>query len=799
MIKNIPFIRNMAVFEDFKWNACVVDEMGRPQSFKQINVLYGQNYSGKTTLSRIVRALETGSVSKKYGAPEFGLALQDGTMITQTSLPLGSRVVRVFNEDFVRENLRCIYNPDDSIEPFVITVGTDNQGIEQQIESLGLIIGSNEPEFETGLHAEYEVARRKHTTAKGELRKAEQSLEKKLTTKAIDRQVGIKYNSGKYGDINYTKSKLERDIDAILSNTYKPLDAHTKAGLEALLLEQPKQVIQESKPLGFLMSFLVEKTKTLVERRITVSDKIEELIRDVALNRWVKEGCELHKGKRTVCALCGSVIKDERWDQLLRHFDEESEQLEEDITLLIADIRSHQESIKGACTVDRDRFYLKFYSEIDSLKMELSAVSSKYNAQLDLLIRQLETRLEVLTSPLEFADPHDYSNEIQTVMEKYQTLRKSSNEYTTQLTREQEEARNMLRLQEVADFVSLIGYCDAKEEIQRLKDVAGKTQQDEAAIFSELQRKKSLKQELLDRLSDESKGAEKVNHYLRSFFGNDYISLEPVKANENQNKQVRFEIVRDGKKAYHLSEGECSLVALCYFIAKLDDAVTKGKNPIIWIDDPISSLDSNHVFFVYSLIKSEIVDTGAFSQLFISTHSLEFLKYLTSLNRKPGGFQKGYFFICREGTSSSLKVLPNYLKEFATEYNYLFQKVYECSINGTADDTNYLTYYNFANNARKFLELHLFFKYPDNTDYDEKMEKFFGENAIPAILMNRMSNEYSHLKQLERAALPVNVPEIHLAAKTIVDKLIENDEEQYKALMTSIGMTEDILQSAVTK
>lgn len=97
---------------------------------------------------------------------------------------------------------------------------------------------------------------------------------------------------------------------------------------------------------------------------------------------------------------------------------------------------------------------------------------------------------------------------------------------------------------------------------------------------------------------------------------------------------ICFEIIRDGRKAYHLSEGECRLLAFCYFLAKLDDIDTKGTKPILWIDDPISSLDSNHIFFIYSLILEEVVTKNKFEQLFISTHSLDFLKYLKRLSGK---------------------------------------------------------------------------------------------------------------------------------------------------------------------
>ena len=98
------------------------------------------------------------------------------------------------------------------------------------------------------------------------------------------------------------------------------------------------------------------------------------------------------------------------------------------------------------------------------------------------------------------------------------------------------------------------------------------------------------------------KGAERANSLLNNFFGHDGIKLE---ARDGADKAtVKFEITRNGKAAYNLSEGECSLVAFCYFIAKLEDPESKGKELIIYIDDPISSLDGNHIFFLFSLIKA---------------------------------------------------------------------------------------------------------------------------------------------------------------------------------------------------
>jgi wobble nucleotide-excising tRNase len=69
---------------------------------------------------------------------------------------------------------------------------------------------------------------------------------------------------------------------------------------------------------------------------------------------------------------------------------------------------------------------------------------------------------------------------------------------------------------------------------------------------------------------------------------------------------MKFKISRDKVDAKNLSEGECSLISFCYFIARMEDELKDEINKgslVIYIDDPISSLDSNHIFFMFSLIE----------------------------------------------------------------------------------------------------------------------------------------------------------------------------------------------------
>lgn len=213
------------------------------------------------------------------------------------------------------------------------------------------------------------------------------------------------------------------------------------------------------------------------------------------------------------------------------------------------------------------------------------------------------------------------------------------------------------------------------------------------------------------------------------------------------------------------------------------------------IKNHLSSLDGNHIFFVYSLLNTEIVSSGKFEQLFVSTHSLDFLKYLKRLNgkflnhnNKMQDYGKEFFVVFRRDKRSTISLMPKYLKEYVTEFNYLFHQIYKCASIEVVDDTNYTTFYNFGNNSRKFFEIYLYYKYPDKGMNAETLRLFFGNEKIPAVLTDRINNEYSHLCGVfERGSTPVEVPEMKTAAQQIINRL-KVDNDQYNSLLQSIGV-----------
>lgn len=799
-IEKIESIKDMATFKNFLWSAAVRDQGNNIATFNKLNIIYGRNYSGKTTLSRIIRSLEVGSISDKYIKPSFMVKFKNSPDASSANLTAHGRTIRVFNEDFVRENLKFIVDDTEDINSFAI-LGEDNSKIENEIKELELALGSAEDAG--SLIGQLHKAKLEHSKVVEDLNNKERDLESKLKDKSNKADTGLKHNK-LYGDANYNINRIKADMRLVNSENYSPISQDQAESYRKLLTEVVKDTIPEFPGFNLKYAGISNTAKEILEREIKASSPLQELMSDAALDLWVRTGRDLHRGIKDNCSFCGGVLPHDLWDKLDKHFNQESEKLRGNIDELLSSIERERARVPSLIKVKRSDFYANFHEELDQVEADFEAAVLEYDKALAIIEDLLGRRKADIYTPVEFCNEYTDSN-LASIHTLYESLRVRSNSFSASLDEEQRNARTALRLNDVYIFSNDIKYseeCAAIEQMQALLTTA--ISEKSQAIEKKEQVDSKIKI-LKAQLKDESKGAKKVNEYLNDFFGHDSLSLEAVEKDDDEFASHRFEVRRKGERAYHLSEGECSLIAFCYFIAKLDDYETRGSEPIIWIDDPICSLDSNHIFFIYSLISSEVVapeqyldgeelkSRERYSQLFISTHNLDFLKYL---KRLPGAANKKvsqYFLINRQGEQSEIRLMPAYLKEYVTEFNYLFSQIQICASIKHVDDTNYTSFYNFGNNARKFFEIYLYYKYPNFGTTDEKLEKFFGENNLPAILTNRINNEYSHLAGVfERGASPTEVPEMQKAAIAILERIKLKDPEQYTALMESVGATEEV-------
>ncbi|WP_163410704.1 AAA family ATPase [Flavobacterium ajazii] len=786
MIQKIS-INNFGLFKNYSWET----NIGSSETFRLVNIIYGRNYSGKTTLSRIFKSIEDGRVHENFSNSNFSITVNGGTVITQNNLEsFGTdKKVRVYNTDFVNDNLSWLHNIDGSIKPFTI-LGAKNVELDRKINELEATLGNTEDN--TGLFGELIEATKNFENSRLALETKQMDLDGKLRTKAQN----IKNNASLYNYPTYQINTIKGDISTLKDTSILSDDETDKKKL--LLKEDSKGNINKINTIKIDFENLYDKTNSLLSREIKISEPIADLLNDSLLQEWVRLGIERHKNKREKCGFCGNPLPQNIWEKIDAHFSKESEDLRKEIEQLVRELDELSITVSNYISIQKDDFYATLGIDFQSISSDWASETKTFKKYIDELINALKGRIKDIFKINTLPVIESNTNQLNQILENLNALVDIHNEKTNSLSTDQKKARADLRISEIGKYIKDIDYTKYVEDLKTLKenyDILDGIKKIKGKAIRDIQEEKRI---LEAQAKDESKGAELVNQHLSHFFGHDELKLIA----EGDSPNIKFKITREGSDAKNLSEGESSLISFCYFIAKMEDEMKDDaniNNLIIYIDDPISSLDSNHIFFMYSLIESIIAKPKKYGQLFISTHNLDFLKYLKKITfpekyqpipteKKISSLQ--HFIIERKGKSNTqLNLAPNYLKNYITEFNYLFDQIYKCSTADTETIAHNFQY-NFGNNMRKFLEAYLFYKYPSHMlTLDQRIDKFFEGEQISINLVNRVVNEYSHLgEHFERSLEPIDVDAIVKIARAVLHRIKNTDRDQYDALIESITL-----------
>jgi AAA domain len=129
--------------------------------------------------------------------------------------------------------------------------------------------------------------------------------------------------------------------------------------------------------------------------------------------------------------------------------------------------------------------------------------------------------------------------------------------------------------------------------------------------------------------------------------------------------------------------------------------------------------------------------------------------------------------------------LPKYFANNKTEFIFLFEKIWKCA--NCSGDEAYDQLADYGPNARKFLEIYLSYKFPGDLKYPDRLKRFFGEDHIDATLIERLHHEMTHMEgRIERALVPLDVPEMQQCARFILRTIEKKDREQYECFVEAI-------------
>ena len=735
-IERVRQLRGCGVFRDFAWPSDLPE-------FGRYNLIYGWNGTGKTTLSRLFRDLELRR-SPKEGEATLRI---DGNDVRGESFPQSDVQARVFNRDFINENVFPVGR--DEMPP-ILVLGAENVKKQKEVNSL----------------------MRRHTEARsnaGTARSAEESALAGIDRFCIDRAKVIKdtlRSSGQNAYNNYNKSNFQSNahemVDAGESTSHRLTDAEREK-LHAQRQAMPKPKVKEVTFTFPDFSKIVDCLSDLLETTV-VSAVIESLKDDRALADWTRQGLVLHRERGAeLCQFCEQPPPEDRIAKLENHFNDQYERFIQRIDQEIAQQKAASEG---------------------SARLRLPAVAELYGD----LGPDLQGRKADLKEALRLA--HDFAEAaVQTLEEKRS---RAFERVDLRLKAPSVDASAIARLNQVIqkhneacdDFTNRVSLAREQlaadmiaaelEEFNSHKDTVHRARVDAEEKAQEARRLESEIAKLEKEIVEHRQPAEELNEDLRKYLGHKELYLEV--------KENGYTMTRGGVPAESLSEGETTAIALLYFLKSLNDRRFTVENSVIVLDDPVSSLDANALFLAFGFIRERTDRAG---QLFVLTHNFSFFRQVRNWFQHLKG-QARFFMLdsklLDDARNSTIQRLDPLLEQYESEYQYLFARVHHASTESESAglEHNYV----LPNMARRMLETFLAFRFPQKSGHLWQKIKEIQFDEAKKFRILRFLNSHSH-------SIAVGEPEHDMTAlaegpavlKDLLEMMESLDNAHYSAML----------------
>lgn len=548
-------------------------------------------------------------------------------------------------------------------------------------------------------------------------------------------------------------------------------------------INKPQKIDLVSFDKNFNFTLFLENTKKLLSKVVSVSNILDEYKDSPDKINWIKHGVDIHGDNPEKCVFCGNGIDGELIKNLKLAFSDELSSLENELVLQNNRIKSEIQKLDAIPNINKEDYFKDSVSDIQNINKEIENNINNRKRVLEILESKISEKQRDIFSKIEINDLNwiDFSEIQVEINSLYDGTIKQIEQFEDRKTKSIDFLRRYYIVKEfpVSEFTKL------SQEVDQLEEYINENSKEQKKLKEEKEKFEQDIIELEGSLKSESEAAKRINMILQNSLAHSEMSLKSVDDEEG----IYFEVSRNEERAYNLSEGEKSLIAFAYYITRLESLSTEEKSKtILFIDDPVSSLDENNIFYIYNLIFC-LLEKKEFLQYFLSTHNLDFLKYTNRFSNK-----KDYYLIekIKEAenipSKSYIKKLPTHLSNKVTEFVFLFEQIYRVATEDEHEN-NFSVFYNFPNNGRKFIETLLYFKYPDyKTKNDDKIINYFGDENAP--FMQRINNEYSHGEdRFDRTRNPINTCEFKHDARIILGALHRNDPEQFKSFLNNSNLT----------
>ncbi|MDV6341805.1 AAA family ATPase [Nitrosomonas sp. Is24] len=652
----------------------------------KFNFFFGSNGTGKTTISRVI--------ADEMKFPTCNVTWKAGTKLQ----PL------VYNHDFVEANF--------------------NQSVE-----LKGVFTLDEKQFDT-------LA--KISVAKGEL----DALATKIENLTQGLQ-GADGNGGKKGELATLEAgfkdkcwaqKQKHDarlqggfkgyrssLEKFKSKVLQEYASNTSILLTLAELEKKAESVfgaipttEASIPVIDITKLLAHESDPILKKRVIGKEDVDiaAMIKRLGNSDWVREGRGFYDVNDGACPFCQQETTDAFAQSLSEYFDEtfvkDSKAIDDLTTNYVTEAVRIQQQLAGIIALPSK------FLDVEKLKAEKELLDAK----ITLNNQRLAGKKKEASQVIELESLSGICTTIEGLIDAANTQIAAHNIMISNLETEQTTLTAQIWkfvLEELK--TDLAAFKKAKDGLE--KAITAMTTEITTAT-TDKEKKASEIRELEKQTTSVQPTIDGINILLSSF---GFQGFKLAKATGG----TSYKLVRsDGSDAKAtLSEGEKTFVTFLYFYHRLkgsESEVGMSTDRIVVFDDPVSSLDSDILFIVSSLIKGLFDEvragTGHIKQIFVLTHNVYFHKEVTYSPKQKGVSPKErtYWIVRKPGLVSKLDKHPT--NPIKTSYELLWAEVRKPERSNLA----------IQNTLRRILEN--YFKILGGIEFDQLCAMFEGKERI---------------------------------------------------------------------
>ena len=612
-------------------------------NLKKINFVYGANGSGKTT------------VTKYLNDPEHNL-FTDCSITWKNNLPIKALV---YNKDFKEKN----FNKSNIDGIFTLGQATQEEikEIEKKQHSL--------KDIKANL-----LQKLDNLESKSKLLNREQEIFKeKVWTdifKEFDDDFNPAFNGFKRKELFV--GRLLRE----LANNNSPLQLYNDLLEKAQIIFNETPINSQKLP-DFDASRLLEIQNDLIWHKKIVGKAdidIASLIIKLNINDWVNEGRK-YVNEDDICPFCQKhTITETFRADLEKYFDEtfiddtESVNMKATEYIRILENIINQLSDIESCEAQNIKTKLDISSFSAYLKTLISMFSN--NRQL------LNNKIKEPSSVIKLVSVKEQLDDIKKIVED---ANKEIDKHNT-LVSNYDREYNLL-VESIWKFLVEENKTELQNYTSKVKGMQTSIEVLNLQILTLKGQIKALEDEIREdtkNMTSVQPSVDEINRILKSY-GYSNIQIVPANLNKTQYQNQR----EDGTLAEStLSEGEVTFITFLYYLQLAKGSTSEStitEERILVIDDPISSLDSNILFVVSSLLKQVIktikAETTNIKQLILFTHNVYFHKEVSFIDGKTKHCSRTNFWVIHKKNNIATVEFYGNDNPISTSYELLWKEL----------------------------------------------------------------------------------------------------------------------------